>query len=82
VWITGNAIDELIKARHSAQQQAAHFSFYGKVCLMQKTPPKLEISFGRSFKASAIGGFAICALLMTLIVAAFGYLGGATSGWW
>jgi len=49
---------------------------------MQKIPPKLEISFGRSFKASAIGRFAICALLMTLFVAAFGYLVGATNGWW
>jgi len=49
---------------------------------MQKTPPKLEISFGQSFKASANGRFAICALLVTLVVVVFGYLGGATNGWW
>jgi len=49
---------------------------------MQKTPPKLEISFRQSFKASANGRFAICALLMTLFATAFGYLAGATNGWW
>ncbi len=49
---------------------------------MQKIPPMIEVSIGQSFKASAIGSFAICALLMTLIVAAFCYLIGATNGWW